>query len=311
MRLDQETWHPFVAALVESFPEVQDEPLFGDGLLLHLSVGAFEQLSLAAFDREDIATMQKHFAFVEQAIASADAALLNALHVSYAEGFAWGSPACAECARNHASTFGTVVRRYGTLAGVASDSNRRRITLGCGRRKGRAFLRVAAVVSTLTRSHVGAVCAQSLVCYAASEMLSVDQALQDYRRFILANYSFASERLSSVLLSDWLQANWEVIVEARLHDAGLISGVLDVYGDRGRLQRRKLQGFLAGQGSNLRCTRCARFHFPLVRYFERRVVVQEPPFDFVKGEDAGDGEVVIRFDQTAFTIGEPYDSLVA
>ena len=36
--------------------------------------------------------MQKHFAFVEQAIASADAALLNALHVSYAEGFAWGSP---------------------------------------------------------------------------------------------------------------------------------------------------------------------------------------------------------------------------
>ena len=48
--------------------------------------------SLAAFNREDITTVQKHFAFVEQAIASADAALLNALHVSYAEGFAWGSP---------------------------------------------------------------------------------------------------------------------------------------------------------------------------------------------------------------------------
>tara|TARA_R100000789_G_C2879631_1_gene114056 strand:- start:4 stop:411 length:408 start_codon:yes stop_codon:yes gene_type:complete len=65
MLLDQEEQHPFVVALAETFPEVEAEPLFDDGLLLHLSVGAFEQLSLAAFNRGDILTVRKYFAFVE------------------------------------------------------------------------------------------------------------------------------------------------------------------------------------------------------------------------------------------------------
>ena len=142
-------------------------------------------------------------------------------------------------------------------------------------------------------------------------MLSVDQALQDYRRFILANYSFASERLSSVLLSDWLQANWEVIVEARLHDAGLISGVLDVYGDGADCNGASSRVSLPDKAPICAVHVAPGFIFHSFGTLKDEWFVQEPPFDFVKGEDAGDGEVVIRFDQTAFTIGEPYDSLVA
>ena len=59
--------------------------------LLHVEVGAFERVSLQAYNSGDTDTVRRHFAFADDALDGADAALVNALHVSYAERFAWGA----------------------------------------------------------------------------------------------------------------------------------------------------------------------------------------------------------------------------
>ncbi len=51
----------------------------------------FAKRSLEAFRAGDLDTVRRHFAFVEGGFDDAgDLALINALHVSYVEEFAWG-----------------------------------------------------------------------------------------------------------------------------------------------------------------------------------------------------------------------------
>ena len=84
--------HPFVEELRARFPEVREavdaHEIAG---LLHCEVGAFAQLSVDAFNAGDFDRVERYFAFVNDAFADADAELKNALHVSYAEDFAWGT----------------------------------------------------------------------------------------------------------------------------------------------------------------------------------------------------------------------------
>lgn len=83
---------PFVAALQARFPEVAAEIDFqGASGLLQIEVGSFEQVSLRAYNAGDLNAVRRYFAFADAALDGADDALTNALHVSYAEGFAWGS----------------------------------------------------------------------------------------------------------------------------------------------------------------------------------------------------------------------------
>ena len=87
--------HPFILALCNEFPEVREEIQSEwpeTQVLLHICMGLFETISLEAFRRGDIATVQRYFDFAETGFDDADDALLNAFHVSYAEGFAWGTP---------------------------------------------------------------------------------------------------------------------------------------------------------------------------------------------------------------------------
>ena len=85
--------HPFIQALWEHFSEIRDDvddPVnYG---LLHIELGMFAQRSLEAFRSGDLDTVRRYFDFVETGFDGADDALINALHVSFAEDFAWGSP---------------------------------------------------------------------------------------------------------------------------------------------------------------------------------------------------------------------------
>ena len=85
--------HPFVAALRVRFPEVQPAidsyEVVG---LIHCEVGEFARLSVEAFNAGDLERVRRYFEFVNEAFADADPELKNALHVSYAENFAWGTP---------------------------------------------------------------------------------------------------------------------------------------------------------------------------------------------------------------------------
>jgi len=61
--------------------------------------------------------------------------------------------------------------------------------------------------------------------------VKLQDVLEDFRQFLLSNFEEMSELLSDNLLADWLQANWEIIVESRLQEMQLIPSLLDVYGD--------------------------------------------------------------------------------
>jgi hypothetical protein len=83
---------PFVDTLRARFPEVAAEIDAMDAHgLLHIEVGAFEIVTLRAYGRGDLDAVRRYFAFADDALGTADDALTNALHVSYAEGFALGT----------------------------------------------------------------------------------------------------------------------------------------------------------------------------------------------------------------------------
>ena len=83
----------FIAELRARFPEVTSEldAMEFEGLL-HPEVGLFEQVTLRAWAEGDAETVRQYLAFVNDAMAVARPDVLDALYVSYAEGFAWGSP---------------------------------------------------------------------------------------------------------------------------------------------------------------------------------------------------------------------------
>ena len=82
----------FIETLRARFPEVADEIDFmGVEGLLYVEIGTFEEVSLRAWNSGNIDALLLYFAFVDDALDGADDNLVNALHVSYAEGFAWGS----------------------------------------------------------------------------------------------------------------------------------------------------------------------------------------------------------------------------
>ena len=59
--------------------------------LLHCEVGEFARLTREAHEAGDLNRVRRYFEFVDQSFDGADDALVNALHVSYAEVFAWGT----------------------------------------------------------------------------------------------------------------------------------------------------------------------------------------------------------------------------
>ena len=84
--------HPFIEALRDRFPElapaVDDETVRG---LLHCEVGEFARRTREAHEAGDSERVRLYFDFADRSFEGADEALLNALHVSYVEVFAWGT----------------------------------------------------------------------------------------------------------------------------------------------------------------------------------------------------------------------------
>ena len=82
----------FIETLRARFPEVAEEidSLKVNGFF-YSELGVFERISICAWNAGDTDVLIRYFAFVDDALDGADDTLVNALHVSYAEGFAWGS----------------------------------------------------------------------------------------------------------------------------------------------------------------------------------------------------------------------------
>ena len=80
----------FIQEIRARFPRVAAEiDESGDGLL-HVEMGTLERMTLEAYDAGDSDTVRRHFDFAEEVLQTADEAVLDALDVSFVEGFAWG-----------------------------------------------------------------------------------------------------------------------------------------------------------------------------------------------------------------------------
>lgn len=138
--------------------------------------------------------------------------------------------------------------------------------------------------------------------------MKLEDTLEDFRQFLLLNYQKMEELLSEDLLSDWLQANWEVIIESRLQEAKCISGLLDIYGPGADCNRSSSRVSLPHLLPS--CSIHVQSSFALHSFgtMQNGYFVQAPPFDYVKGENTK-SEVVLRLNEAQFAIGPTYDSI--
>ena len=75
----------FIALLAERFPAVADELDDYELTRPHLAMGALATVVQAAISAEDAAAVAEHFDFIGDVYRNADAAVKNAVHVSYLE----------------------------------------------------------------------------------------------------------------------------------------------------------------------------------------------------------------------------------
>ena len=142
------------------------------------------------------------------------------------------------------------------------------------------------------------------------------QVLKEFREFLQKSYQAlpiwvinGEDQNDSVL--DWYQTNWEILVEYRMQSLGLIDGRIDVYGDGADCNGDSSRVFLpeAHPSKSIRINDKYVFHsFGTLKndYF-----VQEPPFDFVKGDlPSSYEEIIVKFEEARFSFGVPYDDAV-
>ncbi len=138
--------------------------------------------------------------------------------------------------------------------------------------------------------------------------MQLQDVLEAYRQFLLLNFATINSVLSEDLLADWLQANWEIIVESRLQEANLIPGLLDVYGEgadsNGSSSRVSLPKMLPS------CAVHVQKGYVLHSFgtLQNDFFIQSPPFDYVKGENSK-AEVIVKLNDAQFEIGKTYDSI--
>jgi hypothetical protein len=78
--------HPrFIALLTQQFPDVVASIDVCSQGLLHCEMGTFARATQEAIDAGDKATIQRHFAFIEEVFGIAAPDVKNAVYVSYLE----------------------------------------------------------------------------------------------------------------------------------------------------------------------------------------------------------------------------------
>ena len=81
----------FIKLLKQILPEVYIEIDEHESGLLHCEMGVFLRVSLHSYN-ENLMVMRRYFDFANEVLKRADAEVLNALQVSYIEGFVLGTP---------------------------------------------------------------------------------------------------------------------------------------------------------------------------------------------------------------------------
>jgi len=139
--------------------------------------------------------------------------------------------------------------------------------------------------------------------------MKLESVLEEFREYLLLNYRQISLLLSDELVDDWLQTNWELLVEFRLQDSKITTGLIDIYGNGADCN---------GAGSRVTLPRSyptCSIHIAtncIFHSFGTSVdgfFMQEPPFDYVKGECPKSGDLILPLNKAKFTIGKTYDEL--
>jgi hypothetical protein len=138
--------------------------------------------------------------------------------------------------------------------------------------------------------------------------LHLQDVLEIYRQFLLLNFVTMNGVLSEDLLADWLQANWEIIVESKLQEANLIPGLLDVYGDGADCNGSSSRVSLPKMSPS--CAVHVQKGYVLHSFgtLQNDFFIQSPPFDYVKGENSK-AEIIVKLNDAQFEIGKTYDSI--
>ena len=138
--------------------------------------------------------------------------------------------------------------------------------------------------------------------------MKLKDVLEDFRQFILLNFEKMNELLSEDLLADWLQANWEIIVESRLQEAEIVSGLIDIYGEGADCNGSSSRVSLPE--SQPQCAVHVKQDFVLHSFgtLKNGFFVQSPPFNYIKAENSK-SEIILKLSEAQFTIGKAYDSI--
>lgn len=139
--------------------------------------------------------------------------------------------------------------------------------------------------------------------------MNLERILEQFREYLCLNFKGIESILTDDQIEDWLQANWEVMVEFRLRDAGITKGLIDVYGNGADCNESSSRVSLHDlhPTSAIHIAPGCIFHsFGTLKdgFFD-----QGAPFDYVKGEYPNTNDLVLPLEQAKFSIGQTYDEL--
>jgi len=139
----------------------------------------------------------------------------------------------------------------------------------------------------------------------------LNQTLENFRQFLASADSALPKWLkqNDDYMAEFYQANWEVMVETRLIDLGIVSGVIDVYGEGA--DSNDASSRVSLPNALPKCSIQIGEGFVIHSYgtMTQDYYHMGSPFDFVKGEHPDGRELIIAVEKVEYFIGDSYDKI--
>lgn len=141
--------------------------------------------------------------------------------------------------------------------------------------------------------------------------MTLKQTLGDFRQFLFSVTNELPEWLknNNEYMAEFYQANWEILVETRLIDLGITSGLIDIYGEGADSNGASSRVSLPSRLPKCSIQICEGFVFHSYGKMTKGYFEMGYPYEFVKGEHPDGREMVIAADDAEFLIGETYDNV--
>ena len=143
--------------------------------------------------------------------------------------------------------------------------------------------------------------------------MKLRKVLSDFQEYLKSSYPnlpvwITDGKDSNEPIGDWYQTNWEILVEYRIIQLGLVDGIIDIYADGADCNNGSSRVFLPDLIAKESIRINNEFIFHSFGTQNNGIYLLEPPFEFVKGENPMTKNIIVeKFENAKFSIGPSYN----